>query len=342
MARGIPGGGGGSGNGGGGGKPPGAGSKKGDLFGDQWVLLRDLDPSDGGGNGEPVLDDNGNQILVGVDGSPIFLTDDDGDGKFEVPEAALPLVQEVELERANVARAPTKVMDKSLATALAKIDAAAIVDIDAAGRIVCDGVTIDSPLENLALYKYLMTRGATATDAGGWSEDLVALWPDKLQALVGDPENPSWDPSALLGAAFAKEGKVTFDAMLYENTTLGVNKVLKTAAGSVVDYFEFSDSGSEAYEYDRQARYGDVQIGYYQNIDADADLEYLTGNVFDVVFGSSQWSDAEDKYFELNAAGDAFTSTDATSSGVNDFAQAADDARAVILFLHNYSGELIG
>ena len=50
IAMGEGGGGGGSGGkGGGGGKPEGAGSKKGDLFGDQYVLLRDVDPSDGGG-----------------------------------------------------------------------------------------------------------------------------------------------------------------------------------------------------------------------------------------------------------------------------------------------------
>jgi hypothetical protein len=59
---------------GGGGKPDGAGSKKGDLFGDQYVLLRDVDPSDGGGSGEPVLDANGNPILVGTNGLPIFLS----------------------------------------------------------------------------------------------------------------------------------------------------------------------------------------------------------------------------------------------------------------------------
>ena len=41
--------GGSGGKGGGGGKPDGAGSKKDDLFGDQYVLLRDVDPSDGGG-----------------------------------------------------------------------------------------------------------------------------------------------------------------------------------------------------------------------------------------------------------------------------------------------------
>ncbi|WP_298599334.1 hypothetical protein [uncultured Limnohabitans sp.] len=42
------GGGDGEGGGSGGGKPEGAGSKKGDLYGDQYVLLRDVNPTDGG------------------------------------------------------------------------------------------------------------------------------------------------------------------------------------------------------------------------------------------------------------------------------------------------------
>jgi hypothetical protein len=77
-------GGGGGGKGGGGGRPDGAGSKKGDLFGDQYVLLRDLDPSDGGGNGDPVLDSNGNPILVGTNGLPIYYVANI-DGDYEIP-----------------------------------------------------------------------------------------------------------------------------------------------------------------------------------------------------------------------------------------------------------------
>lgn len=106
------GGGGGEGGGGGmgGGKPPGAGTKKGDLFGDQYILLRDIDPTDGGGSGEPVLDENGQFILVGSNGSLIYF-EQNIDGDYEIPADALPFVQEVELERANVARAPDKVME---------------------------------------------------------------------------------------------------------------------------------------------------------------------------------------------------------------------------------------
>ena len=37
----------------------------GELYGDLWVLTRDYDPSDGGGDGAPLLDENGQQIPIG-------------------------------------------------------------------------------------------------------------------------------------------------------------------------------------------------------------------------------------------------------------------------------------
>ncbi|NDW00055.1 hypothetical protein [Salipiger sp. PrR002] len=347
MARGGSGNGAGVGGGNGGGRPTGAGVKKGELFGDMYVLLRDLDPTDGdGGNGEPVLDGNGNPILVGSDGDPIFYVADPASEDPANPDWILDpdreaFTLEVELERANVARAPDKVMEKALDAALEKIATAdpGSVGTDLAGRITyeIDGTeaTIDSPVENLALYRYLMTQDADGSDAGGWSIDLITAWPEPLQALVGDdPENPAWDPSSLLGAAFSKEGEVTLDGMLYENSVLGVNAVSQSQSGVDIDYFEFSDAGGETYNYDRNARYDGVEVGYYMNIDDDPDLEYQEGFIMDLVFGGEGW---DDNYLVLADGGQSFTEEDATGSGANDFAQAADDARAVIFFMHEYN-----
>ena len=319
------GGGGGGGHGGGGGGPP---SNKGDLYGDQYVVLRDVDPSDGGGNGEAVLDANGQHILVGSDGSPIYFVMN-ADGDYEIPADRLPFAQTVELERANVARAPESVMDKSLATALAKIDAAAVVDTDPAGRIVCDGVTIDSPLENLALYKYLMTAGGDSS----WPA-VIDHWPETLKALVGDTLDPDWDPASLLGAAFDKTTPITLDAVLYESTTLGVNSATEVNGALVVDYFDFNNGATETYNYDRVEQYENVWMQWYADTDGDpTDLELVQGTVLDAVFGNVPW---QDQYIAIGADPNAFVSADAGLSGVNDFAQAADDARAVINFMHEY------
>ena len=330
-----PGGGGGGGPGGGGGGGPGGGgggSTKGDLYGDQYVFLRDLYPTDGGGNGEVVLDSNGNPILVGSNGEPIFYVAN-ADGDYEIPAEDLIYAQTVELERANVARAPDKVMTKSLNEALAKIEAASEVTTDAAGRIVCDGATIDSPLENLALYKYLMTSGGTTS----WSDVVDKAdtnWPPALAALLDE----GWDPSSLLGAAFSKETPITMDAVIYENTTIGVNGTSTVGGELVIDYFSFTVGGTESYDYDRAARYGDVWLQWYADTDGDpTTLELVKDTVLNAVFGGQDWAD---EYLALSGDGQSFVSIDASNGGLNDFAQAVDDARAVINFMHEALGAI--
>ncbi|WP_417729406.1 calcium-binding protein [Roseovarius sp.] len=334
---------------GGGGKPDGAGNKKGDLFGDQLVLYRDLTPTDGGGNGEPVLDGNGQIIPVGYDPTMVLGGDDglfpiyfeaDAEGDYEIPVELLPYVQEVELERANVARAPAKVQEKALAAALDKVLNADVIQTDPAGRIMFsnDGgttfSTIDAPLENLALYQYLMTNPDGS--AGGWP-DVTDNWDPVFQALLGpDATDPDWDPSALMGAAWSKEGKITLDALLYENTTLGVNKVTGSGETLNITYFDFSDPAGELYDYDRAATYSDTWLRWIEIEDGAPTFKY--GTVYDAVFGGIQW---EDQYLLLNDQGttdpadDEFDYVAATGSGLNDFAAAADDSRAVIEFIHN-------
>jgi hypothetical protein len=312
--------GGGQGGGSGGGRPdnPGGGSGKGDLYGDQYVLLRDLTPADGGGNGEPVLDINGQPILVGSDGSLIYFELDPVTGDYDIPADKVALVQEVELGRANVARAPDSVMEKSLSEAMSKIMAATVVDSDAAGRITTDGVAIDSPLENLALYQYLMTAGGQQS----W-EAVQEFWPEPIAALT------NWDPSSLLGAAFDKFSPVSMDAVLYLNTTIGVNQV----NGSAVDYFDFTVNGTEAYDYSREARWSDTYIQWYQNLDDDPELELVEPtSVYEAVFGSQEWTD---QYVQSDGS-----TQPVENAGVNDFAQAVEDARAVIYFMHENLGAI--
>ncbi|MBE9638806.1 hypothetical protein IQ782_18275 [Salipiger pacificus] len=323
---------------------------KGDLYGDQYVLLRDLDPSDGGGNGEAVLDTFNTEaqpVLVGVDPAnpddpfPIYF-EEDAEGDYELPALMLPFVQEVELDRANVARAPASVMAHALEEALGKVETADEITTDTAGRIMysTDGgatfATIDSPLENLALYQHLMTTSGGS--AGAWP-DVTDTWEQPfLDLLGGNMTDPDWDPSALLGAAWSKEGKITLDALLYENTTLGVN-VADSATGEV-DYFDFSDPAGELYDYDRQATYENVWLRWIV-IEGD-DPKFAYGNVYDAVFDEQPWQD-EMLVIVPGATPeeDTFDAVPALLSGVNDFAQAADDTRAVIEFIHARSAEEI-
>lgn len=368
--------------GGGGGKPGTAGSKKGELFGDQLVLLRDLDPNeddqDDDGSGAPMLDAASQLIVVGYDPLGTYGGDDGlfpiyfhevGEGDYEIPADFLPYVQEVELERANVARAPDKVAEKALLAALEKItdDDGVLrseVTTDAAGRLMyeSDGTwfTIDAPLENLALYQALMTAGAG--DPGyGWPDvtdawGAISVGGDSFD-LSGLNDLDGWDPSALIGAAWSKEGEITLDALLYENTTLGVNVVAGAGESLNITYFDFEDGTTETYDYVRSDAYGDIWIGWWEfgeTPEGEPTATLMKDTVLNAVFANPdhdpevpgslpyvEWGVTEDVYLALNEAGDEFVYVDASNSGVNDFAQAADDSRAVIAFIHETFAEMI-
>jgi hypothetical protein len=130
-------------------KPSTAGSARGDLYGDMYVILRD-------DNGVPILNEDGFVQPVDADGNPIPL---DEEGAPIDPS----LATEVELGRLNVGRAPTQVLDRRAEEVITLLNSATELSLDAAGRLVVtvDGVakTIDSPLENLAIYVALMTTG---------------------------------------------------------------------------------------------------------------------------------------------------------------------------------------
>jgi hypothetical protein len=233
----------------GGGQPAGAGTKKGDLYGDLWVILRDE-------NGEPILDANGNVQPVLADGTVIQLTEE-GDLPAEYED----LVVEVELGRTSVGRAPTQVLVHALDEALAKLTGGTTVTLDESGRLVIDGVAIDSPLENLALYTFIMT--------GGTVSDL----PD------------GFDVAALLGAATDKTSALSIDEVVYLNNILGVNEV--NVATGIIDYYDFS-----TYDYSRSATYDGVTVTYLADPDGDGTYETVTQSVMDAVFGGEDWTDS--------------------------------------------------
>ncbi len=322
----------------------GGGGGGGDLYSDLWVVVRDLDPSDGGGNGEPVLDGNGQVIPIGLDTAtgatfPIYFTEV-AEGDFEIPPDQLAYVQEVSLERANMARAPAEMIAAALADALAKIENGTAITTDLSGRIAVDGVLIDSPRENLALYQLIMTAGGSDT----WPEVLAnadANLPPAIAALLAS----GWDPTGLLAGAFSKFEPVSMDAVLYEHSILGVNEVTGSGDTLQIDFFGFTDGITETYDHDRVAQYGDVWVRWFQDMDGDAsDLEAVQRTVLDAVWGSDSDGDGvndvgsgaywKDEYVRLSADGLSLETFAATSAGVNDWTQAIEDARAVIYFTH--------
>ena len=275
-----------------GGKPGTAGSKKGDLFGDLFVILRDA-------NGIPILTPEGFVQPIDANGNPIPL---DEEGAPIDPS----LATEVELGRLNVGRAPNSVLDRRAKEVITLLNDATELSLDAAGRLVITAAgvtsTIDSPLENLAIYVALMTTGTIpgVTDLPGTAYDHL------VDGVFTSADLGS--AVSFLAAASDKSGKLTTDEVAYINAFLDINT---TKQGNVtyanVDYSTFS--------YDRSDVYANLKVTVLVQ-QSDGSWVPTEVNVYDAVFGS----------VDFNGAGSLPT-----------FAQAADDARAVVNFIHEYA-----
>src|SRR5512135_1979083 len=253
---------------GGGGKPAGAGTKKGDLFGDMVVILRDANGVpiltstglvqviayvyDASGNLVPLKDASGNLVVIPYDAEGNLLTTVTLDGKsYDVYSA------EVDLGRLSVGRSPDKVLQHSLDEALAKLTASgAVVTLDASGRLVVNGTAIDSPLENLALYETYMKTGT----------------------LPGVTLPAGFNPAALLAAAADKTGTINVDTVVYMNSILGVN--------SGTTYYNFS-----SVNYDRESTWKNATATVLVYDAANNVYVPTVVNLYDAVFNNTNWVD---------------------------------------------------
>lgn len=272
----------------------GRGGGRGTLFGDMYSLLRD-------DQGVPILTTDGFVQPVDADGNPIPL-DDEGHPVDET------LTLEVELGRLNVSRAPAHVLEGRMEEAVRNLNTATELKLDPAGRLVfvVDGTekTIDSPLENLALYKQLISTG---------SIDGLTLDPGTLGNLshltdgVLTPEDYKSAASFLAGAA-DKTQTISIDKMVYLNTIAGVEGTIPspTGTGTFVNFSTFA--------YDRTATYNGVTADVLVK-QPDGTYQVETIDVFADVFDSQGFSG---------------------SGSAGAFAQAADDARAIINYVHEY------
>ncbi|MFG5379836.1 hypothetical protein [Yoonia sp. R2-816] len=278
-------------DGAGGGQPDTSGTTKGDLYGDLFIIARDA-------NGVPILTAEGWVQPLDADGNPIAL-DEDGHPLDES------LTQEVELGRLNVSRAPVSVLDNRAHEVIDLMLNATDLTTDAAGRLVftLDGVTktIDSPLENLAIYTAIITTGTIpgVDDLPGTEFDFL---------VDGQMTDEDLAASAVfLAAATDKTGVFTSDEIAYLNAFLGVNT---QTVGSVI----YSDIDYSDFTYSREDTYQNVTAEVLV-LQEDGSWVPTVVNVYDAVFESE----------EANAAGslDAYT-------------VAADDARSIVNYIHEY------
>jgi len=219
----------GGGGGGGGGKGGGGGGEvpdTGTLYGDLYVVLRDVD-------GVPIFDANGciqpiaaedavGEVVIydstdpeevlfettAIPGEPFalaFYTDEalELEVECELTEEMADWVMTVDFGRLNMGRAPVSVIAHAFDEAINKMNAATEISLDPAGRLVLtlpdeetedpvDTVekTIDAPAENLALYIAMMT------DGDWYTEDTTPIVNGGPPDGVGPPEGdgPSSEP----------------------------------------------------------------------------------------------------------------------------------------------------
>lgn len=247
-------------------KPGTAGSAKGDLYGDLYVILRDS-------NGVPILSAAGFVQPIDKDGNLVPL---DAEGAPVDPTLAIP----VEFSRLSSGRSPSQVLDQRAEEVVALLNSATAITTDPAGRLVVttpSGTsTIDAPLENMALYVALMTQGTIpgVTDLPGTEYDYLVdgtLTAADMKAAT-----------SFLAAAADKYTTISPDTVAYENAILGINTV---KVGDVT----YSNVNYSTYSYDRSDTYGDVKATVLVK-QADGSYVPTEVNIYEAVFGSQDYT----------------------------------------------------
>ena len=239
--------------------------------------------------------------------------------------------QEIDIGRSNVARSPSKVITHALEEAWTKLDDGIYlqtITADAAGRLVLpDGSTIDSPLENLALYQALLAAIPETFDPT--TTTLVSVRYQDLRFQV--PSNQLLDLAAsLLAAAADKTGTLSVDYVMSVSTFLGVADNLS----AVVDSYTYAGASStynievpllvETSPGVYQPAMVNLVTGAYALISDPS----VTGTTETVVFSTLPSS--------VDESGDNLPDpTMDTTDGVTAFTQTADDALQVLEFVHD-------
>lgn len=325
----------------------GGGSGKGDLFADLVLLLRDE-------HGLPILDVNGcvqpvtpvpivtlptapnptlnladgrATSLIPLVGTSNTLSEEEPCDVWTVATGAdqdyTVYTQEVLFGRLNLGRSPIKVLAQQLTEVTSLLSGASLITLDAGGRFVADAFTVDSPGNNLAIHKELQVNAELKDPLTG---EVIPL---------PSPANDGFldHAAAALGGAAGKEDLISIDLVVYNNRTLKIpddTNVLPTLVGTggsngsgetgeiYIDY--------DNYGYNRSSTFPGCINGLLIDEVAGSATPFK-GTLINCAFGDGEL----DENGVCSATGVDFTGV----TGVDAFAQRADDTRAVIAFTHD-------
>ena len=275
-----------------------------------------------------------------------LLTEPNEDGEITcaIDPAYASCTHEIEFGRTNSARAPASVFESQLEDVVVKLATADEIGLDPAGRLVAciDGgadpdtsSAVDSPIQNLAIYKQLMTYGYLG-DAG----QIV------LPASVMDTAARG------IGVAVDKGGKVTKDMLVYLNQIMGLSDLPETILGApiCIDVREEVMGNIELVtkcflNYGNMPIGGENGYGRGANFDALPFPPYIRGNPSDAdptagYFEVLEWTGSGESFgiFRGPTFDRVFNSVDFVDGTRNiaGFVQAADDTREVINYMHSW------
>ncbi len=270
--------------------------------------------------------DNGLKLIPLNDDCDIIDTTLDGYADYPFANYA----EEIDMGRLSVARSPVDVINSSYTEAMTTINSAKRLIKDPAGRIVAildddTEQTIDSPLENLALYNALMTYGhlptLTLTNEQLGEGELVDM--TYLKGVGTSKEsldtNDLNTAAALLAGAGDKYGKITLDLVITVNTILGLNDP---------DYFNFVGYN---YSYNRNTMFTSAQTQLLL-----PELGTTSGSISSLVCRTVGILSATPAVFMDNQDHEV-QKDDVDVYYARGFTQAADDALQVIYYIHNWS-----
>ena len=237
--------------------------------------------------------------------------------------------QEVDFGRVNEARSPETVFESQLDDVIVNLSTADCLTLDPAGRVVASQVeddlvtsrAIDSPLQNLAIYRELILMGTLGAP-------LPLLTADYLTTAA-----------RALGAASDKTGEFNVDMLAYLNQIMGLDGLPTTLDPKICETYReevqgviqlvekcFLDYG--AFAYNRDTNFGALPDPAYipEGLPQDGWFEYLAEVTPEPTFKIVQ--DAITKAVFADEPG-------FLDGNIEGFSQAADDARAVIDFMHS-------
>ncbi len=339
------------------------GDTKGEDYGDLYVLHRDE-------QGVPIM---GYKLLLNEEGDsyeggvwyPEVLAFDNGvlvvGEVLEVNEYGELSVDnyyeaaEVDLGRINIVRSPQRVLISALSEAISAFEDVEMISTDASGRLVAvhgegldwltgeeDDKTIDSPRENMAVYKELMLNGF-----GGQLDFL--LGEDDIQTTI-----KAEDLLTLAASAFAagsdKTGTILTDEIIYVNNIINVpdespltvfttdyNSSLVYEADSELETegLEFDCTTFDNYEYFNKLRFYNFQSYVYNRSNEYYDKLLLIRDINDDE--GTVTKRIERVYNEVEFTLIINNQKGLELSDMGGFAAACDDAVQVLEYIHESS-----